>query len=279
MGVINLIDESFDIKKVKQYHLSILSSEKNTALAVLDTNSDSKTGKQGKYIALLSCLSFEELWKSSPFERADEWKSISCAVAHTKFTLTPSSLFDEESKKKIFEFNHALGEDDKLHSDNLHELEAKNIFAISRTFEADMRKRFKAIHFLHNATAFAGTLLVQNRNNLQKKVFVNFHTVYFEVVIFFERDIVFCNSFEYKTPEDIAYYILFIYEQLKLNTDSVELLLSGEIQKSSAHHELLYTYIKHIQFVLRPVGFQYSHKLEDIPSHKFYSLFTQYLCA
>ena len=86
-----------------------------------------------------------------------------------------------------------------------------------------------------------------------------------------------CNAFHYKTPEDIAYYILFIYEQMHLNTETIELILSGEIEKSSAQHSLLYNYIRHVKFATCPIGFQYSYKFEEIPSHQCFSLFNQYL--
>lgn len=52
------------------------------------------------------------------------------------------------------------------------------------------------------------------------------------------------NSFEYSSPEDFIYYILFTFEQLQLNPDSVSVKLLGTISKDSAYFEIAYKYIR-----------------------------------
>jgi hypothetical protein len=120
------------------------------------------------------------------------------------------------------------------------------------------------------------------KNNAGKKAFANFITRsngvgYFEMVLLDGKDLLFSNSFQYSTADEIAYYILFVYEQLELNPEITELVLSGEIEKTSKEHALLYTYIRHVKFAERPENFRYSYKFEEIPNHQFYSLFTQFL--
>ena len=205
------------------------------------------------------------------------FKSVTCAVAHNKFTLVPSALFDEEKKESLLGFNHSLESDEKIHSDSLQNLEAKNLFTISKSFESEIRKQFVNVHFIHNATAFIEGLLIQNKNNKGKKVFANFHSSYFEIAILDGRELLFSNAFKYKTSEDIAYYILFVYEQLHLNPEEIELVLSGEIEKTAKEHALIYNYIRHVKFASLPDGFKYSYKFDEIQAHKFFSLFNQYL--
>lgn len=266
--VINLMDESFDSEKSTTYHLSILSSENSFAYAILDTNTN-------KYIALNSS-------KVSNFEKIDiasSFKSVTCAIAHNKFTLIPTALFDEDNKESLLGFNHEVKECEEIFSNTLYNLDAKNLFTVSKSFESEIKKYFVNVHFLHSSTAFIEGLLVQNKNNSGKKVFANFHSEYLEVVILDGRELLFSNAFKYKAPDDIAYYILFVYEQLHLNPEEVELVLSGEIEKTAKEHSLLYTYIRNVKFALRPDNFQFSYKFEEIPSHKFFSLFTQFICA
>ncbi len=266
---INLVDESFDAKKSNQYHLAILSNEKSFDFAVLDTRTN-------KYLVLQTNMPYpvtnSELLKNN-------FKSAFCSVAHAKFTLIPNSLFDEENKKSLMGFNHSVGADEKIHSDILRNLEARNVFSVSQKIESEMRKCFSNAHFIHDSTAFIEGLLIQHKNNSEKKVFADFHSGYFEIVILDGKRLLFSNAFSYKTPEDIAYYILFVYEQLSLNPETIELVLSGEIEKTDKEHSLLYTYIRNVKFAARPDGFNYSYKFEEVPSHKFFSLFTQYLCA
>jgi hypothetical protein len=268
---VDLIDESFDPKKSNSYHLSILLNDKDLDFAVLDTDSN-------KYLVLKSEIG--TFPKFGTLEKlGNNFKSVTCALAHNKFTLVPSSLFDEENKGSLLGFNHPLEGDEKIHSDTLKNIEAKNIFSISRDSESVIRRQFPNVHFMHNVTSFIEGLLIQNKNNKGKKVFANIHSSYFEVIILEGRELIFSNAFKYKTPEDLAYYILFVYEQLHLNTEEIELILSGEIEKTAQEHSLLYNYIRHVKFASLPDSFKYSYKFDEIAPHRFISLFNQYLCV
>lgn len=268
-STVNLIDESFDLKKSTQYHLSILSDENSFAFAVLDTNSN-------KHLVLQSGI-------KHPFSGIEilqhSFKSVTCAVAHNKFSLIPNALFDESNKESLLGFNHRVESEDKVLSNTLHNLDARNLFTISKDFESETRKHFSNVHFIHSSTAFIEGLLVQNKNNTTKKVFANFFPEHMEIVILEGRKLLFTNAFKYKTPEDIAYYLLFVYEQLHLNPESIELVLSGDIEKSSSQHALLYNYIRHVKFASLPENFKYSYKFDEIQPHYFFSLFSEYLCS
>jgi hypothetical protein len=264
-AAIDLVDESFDISKSNSCHLSILINEKSMTCAALDTQTN-------KYLVLNS-------QKDALEKLGSNFKSVTCAVAHNKFALVPAALFDEDKKESLLRFNHPVEANEKIHSDVLHNLDARNLFTISRELESSVRKQFPNAHFLHNATAFIEGLLLQHKNNKGKKVFANFHSSYFEIVILEGRELLFSNAFRYKTPEDLAYYILFVYEQLHLNTEEVELVLSGEIEKTAQEHTLLYNYIRHVKFASLPDSFKYSYKFDEIQPHRFVSLFNQYLCV
>lgn len=270
---VNIIDESFDTQKSGTYHLSILADEKSLAFAVLDTTTN-------KFLVLQSAVAQAKEDILSPFKALGafaNFKSVTCAVAHPKFSLIPSALFDEAHKNSLLGFNHPVESDEKIHSDTLPNLDAKNLFAINREFETLIRNQFPNAHVLHNSTAFIEGLLIQNKNKTGKKVFADFHSSYFEVVILENGGLLFSNAFKYKTPEDIAYYILFVYEQLHLNPEEIELVLSGEIEKAAKEHALLYNYIRYVKFTSLPETFKYSYKFENVQEHKFWSLFTQYL--
>src|ERR1039457_5279746 len=107
--VINLIDESFDPKKSNAYHLSVLVSGNKITSCVLDTNTN-------KYLVLQSSRSLGELLTALPSIKDLKWASVTCAVANNKFTLVPSSLFDEDNKKSLLEFNHRIESEEKIHS-------------------------------------------------------------------------------------------------------------------------------------------------------------------
>ena len=85
----------------------------------------------------------------------------------------------------------------------------------------------------------------------------------------------FSNKFTFETKEDILYFILFTFEQLKINTETVQTKLYGEIIKGDEKYQLLYEYIRNIEFGLRPSHLNFSSKFNLIREHQFYSLFSQ----
>lgn len=275
-------DESFDLLNSTSYHLSVIVDSSQFSFAVLDI-------KENKYLALQSAITKEKFIQFLDKDKKDKqeiavqarpvWKSVTCSIVHNKFTLVPNSLFADENKRLLLEFNHPVAEDEKIHSDILRNLKARNLFSISRKFESEIRNYFPQVHFIHSFTPFLEGLYIQNKNNAEKKVFANFHSDFFEVAILEGRNLLFSNAFCFKTPEEIAYYLLFVYEQLHLNPDTIELVLSGKIDKAAQKHALLYTYIRHVRFQPLPENFRYSYKFEGLPAHKYFSLFTQYLCA
>jgi hypothetical protein len=289
IAAINLVDESFDIKKANSYHLSILASHapnskgrnqsvgfEQFTFSVLDT-------KTNKYLVLKKGNNLSDFF---PLEKEGNWASVTCAVAHNKVTLVPSAIFDDANKESFLGFNHPIENGEKIHSDTLKNMDARNVFTIATDFEALFRKHFINIYFIHDSTSFIQGLLIQNKNPnplnagvKREKVFANFHSSYFDIVILLGHELIFSNAFNYKAPEDIAYYILFVYEQLRLNPEEIELVLSGEIDKTAEGHALLYNYIRHVKFASLPDLFKYSYKFDEIQSHRFVSLFNQYVCA
>jgi len=56
------------------------------------------------------------------------------------------------------------------------------------------------------------------------------------------------NSFEYNTPEDFIYYILFTAEQMGMNPESFKLELLGTITEKDPFFAIAYKYVRHISF-------------------------------
>jgi hypothetical protein len=97
------------------------------------------------------------------------------------------------------------------------------------------------------------------------------------VLAFDGGQLIYCNAFHFMTPEDIAYYLIFVFEQLNLNPEEVGLTLLGNIDRYSPVYDLLFRYIRNIEFAGRNESFGYSYLFNEIPDHFYYSLLSPVL--
>ena len=107
-------------------------------------------------------------------------------------------------------------------------------------------KLLPGYHFL---TVFLIDVLPLVKHSLGPNLYLNVQEEQLDVIILEGDKLVLCNSFLFKTPEDFIYYVLFCLEQLRLNPETIPVILSGSIEKEDANYEMLYTYIRNISFI------------------------------
>ena len=69
------------------------------------------------------------------------------------------------------------------------------------------------------------------------------------MLYFKNKKLLFFNSFDYKSKEDILYFLLFSLSELSLNPDNIHLVCCGLIDLDSELYGLLYTYIRNIELL------------------------------
>lgn len=109
--------------------------------------------------------------------------------------------------------------------------------------------QFGAFNYKHASTILVQTLLNASKKQRDKKMFVHVSASHFEIVVVQNQKLLFFNSFEYQTPEDFIYYILFTAEQLQLNPEYFTLDLIGAITKENPLFQIAYKYIRNVSLI------------------------------
>ena len=131
----------------------------------------------------------------------------------------------------------------------------------------------------HFSSILIESLLINFKNKTRNNsLFVQLHKDYFELVYLKNGKLFFHNSFKFKTKEDFIYFLLAAIDQLNLNPETVKLNLLGDFSKSSIFYEMVYQYIRHIEFVEKNEIFNYSYLLDKIAHHQFHTLFNVLQC-
>lgn len=183
-------------------------------------------------------------------------------------TLVPTVFFDQNKINTYLNTNMYLSKVAlKYLSFELADLEYQYLYILPETLYSFLEKNFLSISFRATESELLNFL---NRKNVAIQ-YVNVHITYTKLhfCYFEDKKLKFSNTFSYQSNEDLLYNILNIYKQLGLNTEKVILNLSGIIIKQSEIYELLYKYIKFINFQKRPLKLNYSKSLKEMPEHYF----------
>jgi len=250
--------------------LLVFDPEKNRFIAFSQKDTQSTGGYQTYFEQIKNHLSENQL-------AGYHYKDVIVLWETQRSTLIPNALFEPAEAETYFHFNHGAGTDEKILTDKLNTAEVYNVFAVPEGLEENMN--FTTFRIRHHASAFIESMMVFSKHNmLPKQVFINVHATFFDMLVTENGGLLFYNSFAYKTAEDFIYFVLFVYEQLKLSPENNGIILSGGIMKNSGLYDLLYKYIRKIDFALPNEQHAGSYILKDIPGHTIQNLTGSVLC-
>ncbi|NOX48831.1 MAG: DUF3822 family protein [Chlorobi bacterium] len=276
-------DKALDKANPENYKLSIQFSLDGFSFCVFDPPAN-------KFLAIESysvqgnpgmekfCREFEDFTKNHEFLNSD-FPEVLFLMETPKSTLIPTPLFDETEVRAFAGFN--FPDDDSLVflHDRLIYPDTFNLYAVPKSLMETLKSLFPRARFICHSSAFIEGLMIQYKNlPEEKRVFVNTQNPFIDIVIIEGKNLLYHNSFKYATKEDFIYYIIFVMEQLNLNPEETELILSGFIEKSSSLFEMVYKYVRNIRFRELSGNFSYSYVFDEIPSHYFTNLINSGLC-
>jgi len=276
----SIVDESFSPEKGANYFLSIMVGDDSISWSVLDR-------KRNKVIVLKSKpaeesligVSLSHLLKTHETLAEVQYRSVHVSVVNRFSTLIPSGLYEKGDEEKYFGFNISpekklLVMTNKLKTDGM-----VNVFGVAEPIAEAIKNSFPHSTLHHFSTPLIDGILLSASASHEKKMFLHLQKNSCEIVVTHGKKLILYNSFPCSETEECAYYVMFVAEQLKLNHSELELNLLGEIAKESVIKKLLSQYIGNVIFCKRPSMFEYSYDFNELPSHFYFPLISQHLCA
>jgi hypothetical protein len=280
---INIADPAFSAGQSNGHLLAIELSWDRMTFAVYDND-------RSKFVALESFatgklqLPGQLLEKIGQITAAStilktQYRQVRIMWGGKVYTLIPDALFDEKESSSYLWFTQSLQPGDIVFTDRLKNLGAANVFAVPAILKETLNQMFPGHRFSHFLTVLAESLLIQNKNSSNEiGAFINVGAQFFDLIVIKEGKLLFCNTFEYRNAEDFLYYLLFSFEQLKINPEETGVVLIGEIVKPSAIHDRLMKYIRDVAFIPVNKAWQYSYVFDEVPAHANYNLLNILTC-
>ena len=273
---IHIQTENFNIGLANSYHLSIQLGIYHFSYCLLNTTTFTYdyvkkyplTSKDNTATEITEIINNDSNLKA-------EFFSQSIAFINFPSTLVPDKLYKEEEAETLLAFNTKVN--GKVLADNIFSQKAYLIYSVPESILTIVS------NFFPNAKYKAQeSILIQQYSQLNtenKKAYLYLNEQKVGITIFNGDKLIFNNSFKYDSKEDLLYYVLFSFEQLKLSPDSINVSVFGTIEDTDESFSLMYEYIRNIKLGKRPHQFTFPTEFNPLADHKYFGLFTQILCV
>ena len=164
-------------------------------------------------------------------------------------TCVPKPLFNEDHIADYLKFNAKILNTDFIAYDEIKANDSINVYVPYININNYVFDRFGAFEYKHSSTVLIESLLKTEADKQSKKLFINVSKNYFELIAIADHIVEFYNTFEYQTKEDFIYFILFTIEQLKLDPETIQTKIMGDISKEDELFEIVYKYIRFVDFI------------------------------
>ncbi|OYQ36598.1 hypothetical protein CHU92_09680 [Flavobacterium cyanobacteriorum] len=161
-------------------------------------------------------------------------------------TFVPHALFDDSFLGSYLQYNTKVFETDFFAYDSIGSYEIHNVYVPQANINNFLLDRFGSFEYKNTNSILVNKLLDASKNIDTRQVYVHVQESHFEIVAARNQKLLLFNSFEYGTPEDFLYYLLFTLEQLQLNPENVRVWLLGKIGEDDVLFNIAYKYIRHV---------------------------------
>lgn len=278
------IDKSFDAQNISNYHLSLQIFLKGFSFSLLDRQKNKFVALgHYHYPPLVSYSKALELLE----EKFQENGLLALPFVHTKvlfdtpkYTFIPSSFFDEATKEELFKFNHSLERNECLITNYLFSNSNYVVFSIPNYIKKWVEEKMPNAKIYHQSVPFVEEIMLNTKAiGQQDTIYTNIHHSFIDIAFIKNSSLQLFNSFDIQSMNDFQYFLLNIYDQLKISPTDVPIVFSGFVRKNDEKVEQIKKFIKHLRFFSKPLHFHYSFHFENVEEHYFTNMLNLYQCG
>jgi hypothetical protein len=211
--------------------------------------------------------------------QAGYWKNIKLCIKNKDFSLIPNSLFDKEYLREYLNLNTTV-HNKEVYYHKQSTMDAVNIFAAEKEIIEWFQSKYphKNIKVLHYTSPFIEGIMINESQKDERAMYIVSEKDYMAIIVRNNKKLEFCNNFSYRTPEDFLYFVMFVFDQLKLNPEVTPVTVWGELSNDSPIYSKLYKYIRNVSFGNKPSTLNFGYQFDEVFDHKFYDLYNIHFC-
>lgn len=290
LPAVNRIDALFKESELMNYYLSVQIGEKSFSYCILDSITNKYIGVGEIRLPVVKGPGEVEI--KLPFESfmgkvvtalpvlKKKFKSSKVIWEGPKSTLVPEHLFEEKEQRNILAFNIPLDPLDKVYHDLLPDFRIFNVFSVPQKEKELISRTFGVDHLPHLISVLVESIYQNYKAELVRpKVFLHVREGLFDLVVMDQFKLYYANTFDFRRPEDMVYFTIFTLEQLGFSQDQAEIVLMGKINRNTSLYNLVFKYLRRVEFAKRTQVCEYSFVFNEIPQHAYFPLLNLNQCG
>ena len=288
--VLNRTDASFSSQETRNYQLSLQFNESHIAYCLLDYRLNkyillhefrrndfipkAKPGFKLTFDDFLRSVLAANPWLKSPF------RSVKIAYEGKKSTLIPGPFFDPQEAENFLKLNYQMQVDEHVLADHIQQFDNYNVFSMPSKLEEAAKRLFPSARISSLSSILIQTVWMNFKTRITaNRIFLHIKDKTFDILIYDGKVIRYFNTFSWMVAEDVAYFLIFVLEQLGMNPEQASVVLLGNIDRGSNLFELIYRYVKNMEFGRRNEYFKYSPVFDLVAPQSYYPLLNFNSCA
>lgn len=274
----DIVEQTFTKRNTNTYELSILVGMGSFDYVIVDSQQHVQVLKSYTLDEQSPVSDLEHILGLDPLPKY-RFRNVRIAWSGGKSTLLPKRLYQQAEQRAILEQTTPVLPTENIRIDGLLSDEIKNIFAIPQELESFLNTTFPGHRLWH-----LGSILIEGQRKLSvqyqgPQVYIHLVGSLVYISVFNHMDLVFYNSFPYKSAKDFVFYLLLAFKQHDLSQQDTPVHITGQLVEDSEIFRLLKRYINKTNFQPPPAFLHYGPKLEGQTNHLYFGVLSLSITA
>jgi len=193
-------------------------------------------------------------------------------------SIVPTECYTAEMNGPLTMLMYGEDNNECVFGEEVKDLHMHNVYRVPKNIHSLLKEKFTGSRYWHFYTML---LLSSDGDYLGKQHVIKtvFYHDKFIAVFYSAEKLQLIQTFNYQTPEDVAYYLLLICKQFTVRQQEITLSVSGLIDSQSALYSELLKYFPTVFEEKLPEGIELKGLLEEFPAHYFSPLLKMSLCG
>lgn len=278
-------DENFDVESIAQYNLYLTVDLYTFTLGVIDTQDHrclqiesylfENITDTNDYLEQLSGL-FED----HHFLKVQFWNKVIVTLKNSCFSLVPKSFFNPLEAVEYLTTNCPF---DSNYEKVFHQESngVIGVFSCQSVISNWLDKTYanSNVQYTHHSMCLLECIMSEFSLENQKSLYIHIDLTQVTIILTSKEKLDYCNVLEFQTLEELLNLILYVANELGLDTESVETVVWLNSESDLESIDMLKEYFNNLFLGTRPYSLNFGFPFDEIEDYQFFDLLSVHYCA